>query len=42
MVVFERLSDRIKEKIQAAPEWAVKRAPPASVSVEDDDDSIPF
>ena len=43
MSVFERLSDRIKEKIQQAPEWAAKKAPSASYSVEvEDDDSIPF
>jgi hypothetical protein len=41
MAVFERLSDRIKEKIQAAPEWSAKKAAPASVSVDDDED-IPF
>jgi hypothetical protein len=41
MAVFDKLSDRIKEKIQSAPEWAVKRAAPAVVS-DDDDDSIPF
>jgi hypothetical protein len=41
MAVFERLSDRIKEKIQQAPEWAAKKAAPASVSVDVDED-IPF
>jgi len=41
MAVFERLSDRIKEKIQAAPEWSAKKAAPASVSVDVDED-IPF
>jgi hypothetical protein len=41
MTVFERLSDRIKEKIQAAPEWSAKKAAPASVSVDVDED-IPF
>jgi hypothetical protein len=41
MAVFDRLSDRIKEKIQTAPEWSAKKPAPASVSVEVDDD-IPF
>ena len=41
MAVFERLSDRIKEKIQAAPEWSVRKSAPASVSVDVDED-IPF
>jgi len=41
MDVFDRLSDRIKEKIQLAPEWAVKKAPQKPVVVDVDED-IPF
>jgi hypothetical protein len=41
MAVFERLSDRIKEKIQQAPEWSAKKSAPTSVSVDVDED-IPF
>ena len=41
MDVFDRLSDRIKEKIQLAPEWSVKKAPQKAVAVDVDED-IPF